>query len=121
MAVVGLLAGISTAMRNAARLTDYDRAVMLARNRMDELMTERRLPRMSPFEGLFDPSLTGGLASGWRVAVTPFEMPPRPAPGTMALDRIELQVWWTSGGERRTLNLEAYRPTVLRPEDVPQP
>ena len=36
VAVVGLLSGISGATRNAARLRDYDRAVQLARLRMNE-------------------------------------------------------------------------------------
>ena len=40
MAVVGLLSAISTSMRNAARLTDYDRVAMLARAQMDALLLE---------------------------------------------------------------------------------
>jgi len=34
LAVVGLLSAISTSMRNAARLTDYDRVAMVARPRV---------------------------------------------------------------------------------------
>ena len=34
------------------------------------------------------------------------------------LDRIELQVWWMSGSTRRTFTLEAFRPRILRPEDL---
>ena len=37
LAVVGLLSGISTSMRNAARLADYDRVTLLARARQREL------------------------------------------------------------------------------------
>src|SRR4029077_1217587 len=45
VAIVGLLSGITGALRNAARLTEYDRAVQLARLRMNELVVDERLPR----------------------------------------------------------------------------
>ena len=44
IAVVTLLGGISTSMRNAARLTGYDQAVMRARSKMDELIVNHRVP-----------------------------------------------------------------------------
>jgi len=125
IAVVGLLSGISTSMRNAARLTDYDRAVMLARTRMDELLLDRRLPLITPVEGRFDPALAGGIEGGWRARLTPFEMPPNPAPGTVVLQRLELEIWWMSGGQRRTFALDGYRTSVLSPQEAaamaPQP
>ena len=40
IAIVGLLSGISGATRNAARLRDYDRAVQLARLRMNDLLVD---------------------------------------------------------------------------------
>jgi len=36
IAVAGLIAGLSQSVRNAARLSDYDRAAMLARTKMNE-------------------------------------------------------------------------------------
>ena len=42
VAVVGVMAGISAALRNAARLTSYDRAVQLARQRMNDLLLDDR-------------------------------------------------------------------------------
>jgi hypothetical protein len=45
-------------------------------------------------------------------------MPPAPAPGQLALDRIELVIWWANGNEHRTFTLDAFRTRVLRPEDV---
>ena len=38
IAVVTLLSALSTSVRNATRLTDYDRAVLLARAKMDALL-----------------------------------------------------------------------------------
>ncbi len=121
IAVVGLLAGLSGAARNAARLRESDRAVQLAQMRMNELLLDENLPRGAELEGEFDRVLTGGAESGWRARVTVFEMPPAPSPGQRALDRVELEVWWKSGEERRTFSLDAYRQRPLKPEDVPPP
>ena len=118
VAVVGVMAGISGALRNAARLTSYDRAVQLARLRMNELMLDDRLPRNSVIEGSFDPQQAGGLDAGWRARVTLFEKPPVQAVGEMGIDRIELEVWWLAGLQRRTFTLDGYRPHALRPEEI---
>jgi general secretion pathway protein I len=118
IAVVGLLAGISGATHNAARLRDYDRIVQLSRLRMNELLLDPRLPRETVVAGPFDPSITGGLEAGWQARLSAFEMPPIVAPGQLALDRLELQVWWISGTHRRTFNLDAFRQRMLKPEDV---
>jgi hypothetical protein len=68
--------------------------------------------------GTFDPALTGGIESGWRARLENFEMPPVPAPGQLALDRIELEIWWANGNEHRTFTLDAFRTRVLRPGDM---
>ena len=121
IAVVGLMSGLATTTHNAARLQDYDRAVQLARSRMNEIMLDRRMPRNLTVTGPFDPSQSGGLESGWIARIGMFELPPLVTPGQTALDRVELQVWWMSGGKRRSFTLEAYRPYVLQPEDIPPP
>ena len=118
VAVVGLLSGISGALRNAARLTDYDRAVQLARERMNSLLVDDKFPRGAVITGSFDPQQTGGLEAGWRAQVANFEMPPGASVGVVALDRINLEVWWMSGPQRRSLTLEAYRPHALRAEEL---
>jgi general secretion pathway protein I len=118
IAVVGLLSGISGAMRNAARLRDYGRAVQLARLRMNELLMDYTLPRDTVVSGVFDPAQTGGIQAGWRARLANFEMPPAPAGGQLALDRIELEVWWASGDQHRVFALDAFRSRVLRPADV---
>jgi general secretion pathway protein I len=118
IAVVGLLSGISGATRNAARLRDYDRAAQLARLRMNELILDRNIPRNTAISGPFDPALTGGIEAGWQARLVNFEMPPQPYPGQLALDRIELQVWWMAGAARRTFTVDAFRPRVLVPQDM---
>lgn len=118
IAVVGVLSALSVSMRSAARLTDYDRAVMLSRSKMDELLLDAHFPRNTPVEGGFDPALTGGVAGGWRARLSPFEMPPSPAVGDQILDRMDLEIWWISGGQRRTFALDGYRAYKLRPEDL---
>ncbi len=119
VAVVGLLAGLASATRNAARLQDYDRAVQLGRVRMNELMLDRTLPLNAVIEGRFDVSQTGGIEAGWRVRRTIFEMPPMVQPGQTALDRLEVEVWWMSGDRQRTYTLDGYRPHTLKADEIP--
>jgi general secretion pathway protein I len=113
IAVTGLLSALSTSMRNAARLTDYDRAALLARQKMDELLIAKPFPRNTLVEGGWDPSLTGGAQLGWRARMTPFETPPGAGPNSPILDRMELEIWWMSGDNRRTFTLEGFRRGVL--------
>jgi type II secretory pathway pseudopilin PulG len=118
IAVAGLMSGISSSTRNAARLRDYDRVVQLARLRMNGLLTDPRVPLNAPQEGLFDPAITGGLECGWRAQVSVAEKSSStPAAGDYVLDRIQLEIWWMSGGQRRTFPLDSYRRRTLRPED----
>lgn len=118
VAVVTLLAGISGATRNAANLREYDRAVQLARLRMNEMLVDDRLPENGALSGNFDPSLTGGVEAGWRARLSRFEASATPAAGQLALDRIELEVWWMSGRGRHTLSLDAYRQRLLTGADM---
>ena len=118
IAVAGLMSGISSTTRNAARLRDYDRVVQLARLRMNSLISDPRVPINVAQEGRFEPELTGGLECGWRAQVSVAERMPTPAPGDYVLDRIQLEIWWLSGGQRRSFPLEGYRRRTLRPEDM---
>jgi type II secretion system protein I len=120
VAIVGLLAATSSSMQNAARLTDYDRAAMVARTKMDALLLDYRLPRDEIVEGLFDPAMMGGARGGWRARLTIYELPPQPQPEWNYLERLELQVWWMSGPERRSFSLEGFRRNVLTGADIPQ-
>jgi general secretion pathway protein I len=118
IAVVGLLNGISGATRNASRVRDYNRVVQLARLRMNDLLLDPSLPVNGTLGDRFNPAITGGLEAGWQARAFNFEMPPTPTPGQAVLDRIELQVWWMSGADRRTFTLEAFRERILKPDDI---
>ena len=122
IAVVGVLSALSSTMRSAARLTDYDRAVMLSRSKLDELLLDPHLPVDTVVEGDFDRALMGGLEGGWRARLTRFETPPGypKAVSTMdqTLDRLELEIWWISNGQRRTFIVNGYRADQVHPEDL---
>lgn len=117
IAVVGLLSAISASLRNAARLTSYDQVALLARTRMDALLLDHGLPKASLMEGNFQNELPG-VDAGWRARLTVFETLPKPTPGTPAIERLELEVWWMSGSRQRTFTLEGFRRTLLRAEDI---
>jgi general secretion pathway protein I len=118
VAIVSLLTTITGATRNAAKLRDYDRVAQLARLRMNELLADDMLPRDRVLSGTFDPSLTGGAAIEWQARMTMAEMPPTVAAGQPSLQRIELQVWWMVGDQKRNFTLDSYRTHILRPEDL---
>ena len=122
VAVVGLLASLRTSLTNASRLTDYDRAALLARRQMDELLAARLLPKGVPFEGAFAPEVTGGVRAGWRARIIPFEsvaFPGTPPPaGTPLLERIELEIWWAAGAGTKSMKLAAYRRADATMQDV---
>lgn len=118
IAVAGLMSGLASTTRNAAHLRDYDRVVQLARLRMNSLLAEPRVPLNMSREGGFDRALTGDLECGWRARVSVFEQPPSPMAGDYVLDRVEVEIWWKSGGQRHTFPLETYRRRTLRPEEV---
>jgi general secretion pathway protein I len=115
IAVTGLIVGLAQSVRNADRLTSYDRAVALARSQMNELLLSDRLPFDGAVEGRFD----SNLPSGWRAVARPFEFQANPAPGSEVLQRIVLEVWWQpEGGPRRTLDISGYRPARI---PLPEP
>ena len=122
IAVAGLMGNLRTSLTNASKLSDYDRAAMLARRQMDELLAVRPLPKFGPMQGVFPAQMTGGVAAGWTAVVTPFESsaPPGvpPAVGSRILERIALEVWWQQGEQRRTMQVSAYRSSLATQEDV---
>jgi general secretion pathway protein I len=117
IAVAGILSGMAGASRNAARLTDYDRATLLAKQKMDELLIDREAPRNQDLAAEFNPSLTGGERLGWRARITPFEATPGANGNSWDLDRVELEIWWMTGPTRHSYALEGFRRNVLRTGD----
>ncbi len=114
IAVTTALSALRGSLRNADRSSELDRIGSLARRKMGELLAERLLPRCQGFSGTFAPEYTGGIEAGWSAMITPSEVASRPAsPGAAAMERVQLEVWWRSGSNRRTMPLEAYRRAVL--------
>jgi len=114
VAVAGLLNTISAAAHNAARLTQYDRAVLLAKSKMDELLAEPKLARNSPLAGEFDPVQTGGVPCSWQATVTTLDTIPGSAPGYWVVDRIQLEIDWMDGTVKHSFSLEGFRRGVLQ-------
>jgi len=114
IAVAGLIAGLSQSVKNASRLTDYDRAAMLAHTKMNDLLLDVNLPFDGSVEGQFDRDQTGGVPGGWRASLKPFDVPPRAGPGIVILQQIALELWWQPAtGTRRSIHLESYRRTRI--------
>lgn len=124
IAVAGLMGSLRASLSNAARLTDSARGTALARRQMDELLAIADLPLGIPMEGRYPPEATGGVEAGWRARVLPFEtqaMPGQmPPPGTRMLERVELVVWWKSGGQERRVELAGYRGARILPKNLEQ-
>ena len=108
IAVIGLLSLISGSLANAARVKEYDRAAMLARHQMGELLVSDPLPVGVDLSGSFDKT------TGWTARAEPFELPVHPGPGQPMLVRIQLQIWWDSEGRHKTVDFAGYRRTVIR-------
>jgi type II secretion system protein I len=111
VAVTALIAALSQSVKNADRLKDYDRASMLARAKMSDLLLDADLPFDGSVEGTFPADQSGGIPSGWKASLRPFDTPPNAGPGAVILQEVALDVWWEprSGG-RRDLRLQSYRP-----------
>lgn len=122
VAVVTLLSNLTTSLRTASRLTDHDRAALLARHKMDELLLVPRLPPMQVIEGRFDPSQASGLDAAWRARASIFEFLPGSGPGAEVLERIELEIRFQNGGKSKTFNMEGFRRRTLLPDEpLPAP
>jgi prepilin-type N-terminal cleavage/methylation domain-containing protein len=113
IAVAGILSALAASSRNVVRLTQADRAVILARTKMDELLVNDGLPRKAFFEGQFGPAEAGAMPAGWRARVTPIEANPGMVDLNWVIDRIELEIWWMDGATRHSFSLESYRRTLL--------
>jgi len=107
IAVAGTLAALSTSVRAASRLTAYDRAAMLGRSKMDELLTSRRIPFNAQVSGNFDET------SGWAARFSPYITREGAPPGSPCLERVELEIWWLDGNHRQTFPLEGFRRNVI--------
>lgn len=103
LTVVGLLSLTSQSLSNASHIREYERAAMLARTQMDELLTVDPPVMNQPLEGTFD------SAAGWQARIIPVEVGYNAGIGRSLLARVDLTIWWQSDGRRKTFPLEGYR------------
>ncbi|HEV8415139.1 MAG TPA: prepilin-type N-terminal cleavage/methylation domain-containing protein [Bryobacteraceae bacterium] len=115
IAVAGILDALAASTRNVTRLTQADRAVILARTKMDELLVNDGLIRKVDLGGPFTPAEAGAMNAGWRARVTPIEIAPEATELNWVVDRIELEIWWMDGTTRHSFSLEGYRRALLPP------
>ena len=113
LTVVGLLSLTSQSLSNSARIREYDRAAMLARTQMDELLTVDPPVLNQPLEGAIDP------LTGWQARITPVEVDINTNVGGTLLARVDLTIWWQSDGRRKTFLLEGYRRVRIDPSTAP--
>ena len=113
LTVVGLLSLTSQSLSNSARIREYDRAAMLARAQMDELLTIDPPVLNQPLGGAIDPS------TGWEARITPVEVDFNARAGGTMLARVDLTIWWQSDGRRKTFPLEGYRRVRIDPSIAP--
>jgi general secretion pathway protein I len=119
VAIVGLVSLLSSTLRNAARLTDYDRATILAKRKMDELLITKQIPHGVVVQGVWPEQATGSIPVAWRAVIRPFDIPPSAVAGVPVLDRVELTVFWHDSTEReRTFTLEGFRRGILTGADA---
>jgi general secretion pathway protein I len=106
IAIGTLMSAITTSLRNASRIAENDRAAVIAKRVMDELVAGPALPSGEMVTRQFDPRQTG-FSGGFQARMEPFEKI-----GNKGLDRIAMELYWfTPTGDRRTFQLEAYRPS----------
>ncbi|MGP0074853.1 MAG: prepilin-type N-terminal cleavage/methylation domain-containing protein [Bryobacteraceae bacterium] len=118
IAVAGLMGAISTSLRNAARLTEHDRAVLLGHQKMDELLIATGLEKGVPFQGTWGPEVTGGGEVAWVARLSPFEVPKGGVVGQPFVERVDLEIWWMSGPQRRSFRLEGFHRALLTRADL---
>jgi len=111
IAVAALLGALSDSVRASVRVSEYDKATLLAKQKMEELLVDSRFPRFQSVQGKFSET------SGWSARRTPWDYSRPAGLGATVIDRTELEVWWLSGSNRRTIKLEGYRRGILQPED----
>ncbi|MBZ5632819.1 MAG: type II secretion system GspH family protein [Acidobacteriia bacterium] len=115
VAVAGILNALAASSRNVVRLTQADRAVLLARTKMDELLANDALPRKTFMGGPFSAAEAGGTIAGWQARVTAVESAFGATDLNWVIDRIELEIWWMDGATRHSFSLEGYRRSLLPP------
>jgi general secretion pathway protein I len=118
IAITGVLSALTTSARNAARISQYDRATFLARQKMDELLVDSNTARGAQLQGAWDPKATGDVPVGWNARIDAMEAAPGAGPGRWVMDRVQLEIWWMDGTTRRSFAVEGFRRGILKPGEL---
>ena len=111
IAIIGLLTLVSTSLSNAVVVRDYDRAAMLGKAKMNELLTVNPVPIGQPLSGDYDEDWR------WEAIITPFEVvPPGRVGGQMVL-RVQVLVAWRNAINARQSEFVGYRTFRVRREN----
>ncbi len=102
LAAAGLLGLIADSLGAIQAAREYERAAGLAKSAMNDILTRSPLPVGEDMGG------TQGLQFGWLARAEAVEGFGQEAERGELL-RIRLEVWWDSGGQRKTMALESYR------------
>ena len=105
VAMVGILGSIGSSVTAVGAAREYETAALIARSRMNELLTARPLPLGTTMGDRYPDG------SGWEAIARPMEGFRSDDSGRQ-LVQVSLAVWWNSGGDRKEIRLEGYR----RPE-----
>jgi general secretion pathway protein I len=108
LAVGSLVQALTQSARNTGRVVDHDRAALLARRKMDELLAMSAFPVGRPFGGQFD-SQQVGTTAGWSALATMPNLANGVGPGMPVMQRIQLKIWWMEGAVRKEIEVGGYR------------
>jgi general secretion pathway protein I len=111
IAIIGLLTLVSTSLSNAVVVRDYDRAAMLGKAKLNELLAVSPIPIGQPMSGRYDE------AWRWEAVVTPFEAVPPARVGGQIVLRVQVLVAWQNAINARQSEFVGYRTIRLQPED----
>lgn len=103
IAIVGLLTLITGSLANSVVIRDFDRAAMLGRAKMNELLTVSPIDIGRPMGGEYNESW------GWEAVVTPFEAIPPARVGGHLILRVQVVIWWRNATGRRQAEFDGYR------------
>lgn len=107
VAATGLLGTINHALAGIRGVREHSQAVLRAKSVLEEILALPRLRAGQAFQG------SGNDTSGWRASIEPLQ-PTSVRLEASGLVRIQVEVWWLSDDQRKSLNLEGYRRREIR-------
>lgn len=107
LAAVGILGATRESMTAIQAAREHERAAALAGSKMNELLARGALVPGAALSGSL------GDATGWEAALSVVDEFGTDAAGRKLI-RIRLEVWWRSGSERKSIDLESYRRSEVR-------